>query len=57
MGLKSLIYSAALLASLQGVNANVLKDGTKKVATYWGELDPEDSKVDGLELKYSRWDR
>ena len=57
MGLKSLLYSVALLASLQVVNANALKDGTKKVATYWGELDPEDSKVDGLELKYSRWDR
>ncbi|KAJ5572717.1 class III chitinase [Penicillium hetheringtonii] len=35
MGLKSMLYSAALLASLQGVNANILSDSSKKVATYW----------------------
>jgi hypothetical protein len=39
-GLKSLLYSAALLASLQGVAASVFNNGTKMVATYWGELRP-----------------
>lgn len=38
MGLKSLLYSAALLVSLQGVNAGVFNDGTNKVAAYWGML-------------------
>jgi len=57
MGLNSLLYSAALLASLQGVNANILSDSTKKVATYWGELESEGIGVNGFELTYSRWNR
>lgn len=57
MGLKSMLYSAALLASLQGVNANILSDSSKKVATYWGELELQGIGVNGLELTYSRWNR
>lgn len=52
-----MLYSAALLASLQGVNANILSDSSKKVATYWGELELQGIGVNGLELTYSRWNR
>ncbi|KAJ5965343.1 class III chitinase [Penicillium waksmanii] len=46
VGLKSLLYPAALLASLHGVAASVLRNGTKMVATYW------DKDIDIFQLSF-----